>query len=179
MSTVSDDARAVVEKPVVALLRKNRERHGFSSSAGRHYLYWIWHSIKKRCRNPASSVYCYYGGRGIKLFPAWVESPSCFIRYVLGCLGERPTPNHTIDRVQTEGNYEPGNLRWATKTGQQRNRRDNRFFEINGEPKLLIEISEETGISINTLRGRIAAGYTPENVVQTGKFSRWDRRTDQ
>jgi len=66
-----------------------------------------------------------YGGRGIRLHPEWVEAAP-FLAYIAAVLGPRPSPRHSLDRIDNDGHYEPGNLRWATFEEQNRNRRASR-----------------------------------------------------
>lgn len=84
----------------------------------------IWKDIKARCYNPNDSCYKSYGGRGITLFQPWVLSYIDFKKYILKELGERPE-GYTLDRIDNEKGYVPGNLRWASSTTQSRNRRSN------------------------------------------------------
>lgn len=72
-----------------------------------------------RCYNPKAINWEYYGGRGIKVHPSWRQSFQAFIADV----GRAPSDRHTIDRVETDGNYEPGNVRWATAKEQRGNQR--------------------------------------------------------
>jgi hypothetical protein len=78
--------------------------------------YTAWNNAKKRCSNPMHPQWPYYGGRGIKfLFTS-------FERFFAE-LGPRPSPQHSLDRKDNDGNYEPGNVRWATAKEQSNNRR--------------------------------------------------------
>lgn len=79
--------------------------------------------MKARCNNPKVRSYKDYGGRGIKVYDGWKSSFQSYHNYIARELGERPTPSHTIDRINNDGNYEPGNLRWASKFEQTHNRR--------------------------------------------------------
>jgi hypothetical protein len=81
--------------------------------------YNAWILMKDRCLNPKSSNYPYWGGRGITIYGPWVEDFVVFCMYV----GHRPSPRHSLDRIDNNGNYEPGNVRWATKVEQNENRR--------------------------------------------------------
>lgn len=85
-----------------------------------HPLYNIWSMIKQRCNNPKHTHYNLYGGRGVKICERWTISFAHFIEDV----GERPSLKHTLDRFPNKkGNYEPGNVRWATVKQQNENKR--------------------------------------------------------
>lgn len=81
--------------------------------------YTAWAAMIRRCTNPKQDNYRYYGGRGITVCSRWRRSFSAF----LADMGRKPSPNHSIDRRENEGNYEPDNCRWATRSEQRRNRR--------------------------------------------------------
>ncbi len=92
--------------------------HGEAVRSGRSTTYKTWRSMMARCNNPHHIGYPNYGGRGISVCPEWRASYVAFRDHV----GERPD-GHTIDRINVNGNYEPGNVRWATTSEQMRNRR--------------------------------------------------------
>lgn len=96
------------------LLRERSTTHG----ATRYPEYEIWQAMIGRCSRPASSGYRNYGGRGIAVCERWRDSFEAFLADV----GRRPSPLHSIDRIDNDGNYEPGNVRWATREQQVRNR---------------------------------------------------------
>jgi len=97
--------------------------HGACSNSECTYLYRIWIRIKTRCYREKSNNYKNYGARGIKLYAEWKNDFTCFSDYILNTLGERPSPKHTLDRIDSNKNYTPGNLRWATRLVQNLNRR--------------------------------------------------------
>jgi hypothetical protein len=81
--------------------------------------YRIWSSMKSRCYNKNSKAYKYYGGRGISVHKEWISDFAAFYKYV----GPRPYPEYSLDRIDSDGNYEPGNVRWASSDQQWENRK--------------------------------------------------------
>lgn len=114
--------------------------------------YYAWSMMKQRCENPKNIGYKNYGGRGIKLCDEWRNSFQDYFDYV-SALPHFGEPGRTLDRINNDGNYEPGNVRWATRTEQSRNQRSNIKLIYNGEVHTALEISALTGISVNTIYG--------------------------
>lgn len=125
-------------------------KHGGSAGSGSSPEYRAWQSIKKRCFNPRDKSYPYYGGRGITMDPVWRND---FLRF-LDDVGVRP-PRMTLDRINNDGNYQPGNCRWATRQQQALNTRRNRLFEFRGKKQSLKNWAAESGIKVSTLSSRI------------------------
>lgn len=140
--------------------RKAKTKHGMSHSA----LSYIWVSIKQRCFNKKNKGYKNYGGRGIKICKEWINSFQAFYDYVsqLPHCGEK---GYSLDRINNDGNYEPGNVRWATRSEQNRNRRRVRTFKNNGQTHTLQEWSELTGIPFGTIEYRYRQGKSPSEIL--------------
>ena len=93
--------------------------HGLSKTV--EYKTW-WHMLA-RCYNPKSINYKYYGERGILVCEEWKDDFVSFYDYIQENLGQKPDPSYSLDRIDNDGNYEPGNIRWASKKQQCKNRR--------------------------------------------------------
>jgi len=99
------------------LLRAKNTKHGQNGEI-RSPEYGSWMSMKRRCQNPNDKNFKAYGGRGIKICDRWMAFENFLVD-----MGRRPSTRHTLDRVNNDGNYEPGNCRWATPSEQAKNRR--------------------------------------------------------
>jgi hypothetical protein len=110
--------------------------------------------MKQRCLNPNNSRYPDYGGRGITVHSAWVNDFTSFLRDV----GYAPGQHYSLDRVDNDGDYAPGNIRWAHRVEQQGNRRNTVFVEYRGKRLTLTEMSAITGVPRKTLYSRLISG---------------------
>lgn len=139
---------------------KNVKKHGLGS----HPLYKVWLNIYRLVNNPSHKHYKDYGGRGIKLYKEW-EEPNNFIKYIEENLGDKPSADYSIDRINNNGNYEPGNLRWATSKEQARNTRGNKkTLDYN----TIIEACEEYNMPYDVVKKRITAyGWDQERALTT------------
>ena len=111
--------------------------------------YQSWQSMKKRCYDPNSAGYASYGGRGITVCEKWMQFGG-----FAEDMGERPDGT-TLDRINVDGHYEPGNCRWATAKEQQRNRRDNIMVAFDGQTMCIADWADAIGINRHTLHSRI------------------------
>lgn len=132
--------------------------------------YRIWIGMIGRCTCPTNTVYRYYGGRGVRICTEWRQSFDAFFAFV----GPRPGKRYWIERIDSNGHYEPGNVRWATIVEQQRNRSNTFWIEFMGEVLCVREWGERTGIKSETLRKRIKAGWSADRAltIPTGGSSR-------
>lgn len=117
--------------------------------------------IKKRCFNPNFHEYHRYGGRGITMHPAWVDDFLSFLAEV----GHRPAPHLTLERIDNNRGYVPGNLKWATRLDQSRNQATNHIIQARGESLPASVWAERTGIKYRTLLSRLARGISAEEAI--------------
>jgi hypothetical protein len=129
--------------------------HGESRS--KNPLYSLYHKIKQRCYLESSKVYKYYGGRGIKMCKRWlgVRGFSNFLKD----MGERLSKNHSIDRINVNGDYTPKNCRWATKNQQASNTRSN---------------NKDVGVSFDKLRDKWISGLTINKIAYRKRFKLYE-----
>lgn len=117
--------------------------------------YKAWDSIKQRCFNPNAKEWKWYGGRGISLAPEWAADFSAFLAYI----GPRPSPKHSVDRIDGAKNYEPGNVRWADWVEQANNRSNNRMVEFNGQLMTMKQAALAAGMPYKSVKGRVQKGW--------------------
>lgn len=146
---------------------RNYEKHGFSGSSE----YQTWKSMKARCCNLNDLNHKDYGARGITVCQRWRDSFMAFYED----MGPRPN-GMTLERINNDGNYEPGNCKWVTWKKQLRNTRRNRILEFNGKRQCLTELAEQFGICKYVLRSRLYLGWSIERAL-TQKIQRKTRKT--
>ena len=139
-------------------------KHGQCPKSGTTAAYRTWQAIIVRCTNPNHVAYHRYGGRGIAVCDAWRTFANFFAD-----MGTRP-PGHSIDRIDNDKGYEPGNCRWATAKSQGRNR-GAKTYEVGGERLVLVELAERYGVAMTTLRMRLSRGCPLELAIVPGSRS--------
>lgn len=128
---------------------KNGYKHGLTHTR----LHSIWNGMKQRCFSKNNDYYYNYGGRGITMCDEWKNDFKAFYNW---SIKNGYSDNLTIDRIDNDGNYEPSNCRWITRTEQMRNTRRSRKFSYKGEMKTASELSEICGIPSVIIYHRIA-----------------------
>ena len=124
--------------------------------------YLCWASMIRRCRNPHYKQYDDYGGRGITVCERWND-----FAFFLADMGPRPSLQHSIDRIDNDGDYEPSNCRWATRLEQQRNSRVTRHLTYQGRTQALAAWAIEIGVPRRTLHNRINHNWSVERALTT------------
>jgi hypothetical protein len=135
-------------------------RHGHAVAKSPTPEYHCWRGMKARCENPRSAFFAHYGGRGIAVCDRWRENFAAFF----ADMGPRPAGT-SIDRIDNDGPYSPGNCRWATPTEQARNRSNNSVVEYRGERITLTEVAQRTGVRVATVSRRVVAGRTADEIA--------------
>lgn len=138
---------------------RHQHKHGGSYTQE----YRAWQTMRLRCLNPANPAYGSYGGRGITVCERWRNDFNAFLADV----GRKPSPKHEIDRIDNDGSYQPGNVRWVTRSENDRNRRNTTWVEYRGGRRRLIDLCEQFGIGTDTARCRLRAGWSVERAIET------------
>lgn len=152
----------------VADANRRRAKHGQASDGKRSKVYGTWVSLNQRCRNPNAMHYDRYGGRGITVCQAWVDSFEVFYKDV----GEPPTPKHTLDRIDNNKGYEPNNVRWATRKEQSNNISSNTWVEYDGKCMTWAQWAEYLGIGYNCLMTRVRDKTDLKDILVKGNKPR-------
>jgi len=129
-------------------------------------LYSIWQGIKRRCYNPRFKQYADYGGRGVKVCDRWIRDYAAFE----ADMSPRPSEDHSLDRIDPNGDYSPENCRWATRTEQQRNRRDSRRITVDGVTYSVATLAAEYGLKGDVIIDRASRGLPLSNILSKKRF---------
>ena len=150
----------------------HKKSHGHTTNYGKSPTYSSWHAIVGRITQPSNGGYLYYKKLGVTICDRWLNGDGakggfeCFLED----MGERPSLLMSLDRINNDGNYEPGNCCWATRREQANNRRTNKHFEYQGEMMTFAELVRRTGMGKECLRHRLLrAGWTVEEAINAPK----------
>lgn len=127
--------------------------------------YAAWVNMRGRCRCTTNAQYFLYGARGITVCSRWSEPNGAGFKNFYADLGPRPSPKHSLDRIDVNGNYEPANCRWATIDQQNRNKRVNRFVRVNGEDICATDLARRYSLPTSTVFNRLRKGKPVEKVI--------------
>lgn len=136
---------------------KNNTTHGMYGTSE----YKSWFHIITRCQNPNDKYFKDYGGRGISICQEWRDSFLAFYNHV----GKRPSLKHSIDRINNDGNYKPGNVRWSLLVEQANNKRSNVLITINNTTMNVTQWAHEIGINCHTIFSRLQRNWDPQKAV--------------
>lgn len=151
------------------IVGKHKRTHGATGTTE----YRAWDAMRRRCNDAGDTRYPGYGGRGIRVCERWMK----FENFIAD-MGIRPSADHSLDRYpNNDGNYEPGNCRWATRVQQSNNRRSSRTLTINGQTKTYAQWERQVGLPAGRIFKRLKIGWSPDEVLQpsiraTGRRSR-------
>lgn len=146
--------------PVAPSEKRSHSRPGVKQ----HPLYETWRTMIRRCTDPKNARYADYGARGIGVCESWRSDFWAFADYV----GPKPSPAHTLDRIDNGGNYEPGNCRWASPDEQANNKRSTQVVRFKGDRVSVAKLLKSFGLR----RPTGSAGLTPAEVVAKAYVSR-------
>jgi hypothetical protein len=119
--------------------------------------------MRRRCQDPNDKTFAFYGGRGITVCERWQDFTAFYED-----MAPRPSPQHQLDRIDNNGNYEPGNCRWVTPIENGNNKRNNTLYEWRGESLTLPEWARRTGINYGALQSRVdRLGWSIERALTT------------
>lgn len=143
---------------VAEKLRTRYIKHGLSKTR----MYNTWKAMKDRCLNPDHKIYRHYGGRGIKVCERWMSSFENF----LSDMGYKPT-RCVLDRIDNDGDYEPGNCRWSTPKESATNRRTTHWIMVDGVKMSMSEAARVRGMRPGTLSERLRKGIPDQVALST------------
>lgn len=146
------------------VVRFTKWKHGATAGRKRTREYRSWESMKRRCLVPKDKKYPLYGGRGITVCERWLHSFENFLTDM-----GKVAPGLTLERIQTDGNYEPANCVWASALRQANNKRSNVRIESDGRTMTRSQWARFIGIGYFQLRNRLGAGMSIKDVIEAKK----------
>jgi hypothetical protein len=145
--------------------KRDHEVHGELKNGKTPSEYISWREMKHRCYNPNHKHFKYYGERGVKVCNRWKNSFSNFLED----MGRRPSPKHSIDRINNNGYYAPDNCRWATRSEQGRNKRNNVWLEYEDIKMIKKDWARFLGVSENYIYRRLKKGKSMGDIISEAK----------
>jgi len=137
--------------------RESRTTHGLTGIPE----YWVYHHMIQRCYNERDVEYRNYGARGITVCDDWRAAFENFF----ASMGRRPSPKHSLERIDNEKGYAPDNCKWATLKEQNNNRRGNHRITVNNEPGTVTTLAEQRDIKPSTVFNRLSKGFTADDAL--------------
>lgn len=144
------------------LHKENHTTHGHNRDYSVTPEYTAWQGMRRRCEDVKFKQHGDYKNRGITYCERWEKFEN-----FLADMGVKPSPLHTLDRKDNDGNYEPSNCRWATWEEQSRNKRSNQVLEFQGQRMCIQDWAEHVGLNRNTLVKRLRSGWPIEKALTT------------
>lgn len=141
--------------------RRGKPFHGGSKTK----LFQVWNMMLTRCNPSHADKYIYYAGRGIRVCEEWKD----FSVFREWSLSNGYSQGLSIDRIDTNGDYEPNNCRWATPSQQSRNTRKNRMITFSGETKCVADWAKEIGVPYNRVLWRLNSGKSVDDILSQKK----------
>lgn len=140
-------------------------KHGESVRGARTTEYRSWKEMRQRCESSSNHAFKDYGGRGISVCDRWKDYGN-----FIADMGRKPSPAHSIERVDNEKGYGPNNCKWGTKTEQARNRRSNKMVDFNGESMSLAAAVERAGLPYARVSMRLRRGMSDQEAFALGDY---------
>ena len=132
-------------------------------------LYFVWYNMVRRCTKPETPGYEWYGGKGVSVCDEWKNDFDAFARWAVksGYDEDAKRNECTLDRIDSNGNYEPNNCRWVDMKVQNNNRVSNRILTFRGVSKTVTEWGETLGVNPHLIFGRLRMGWSVEKILTT------------
>ena len=142
-------------------------RHGTARRGKKTSEYATWHNIRSRCYSPKNRSYADYGGRGIRVCDRWLNGDGKLSGYecFLADMKEKPTPRHTVERIDNDGPYSPDNCVWGIRRAQSRNKRTTIRVVFRGRDVALIDLCDELGLRYRRVADRMRKGWPLESAL--------------